>query len=108
MNINEKYRKDFIRSICANPFDISERLIYADWLEEQGELEQSEFIRRLDKISKKFPPSAFLERDKQVIEILKSKYGAFTYCLGTTKDGHPKHPLYIKSETKPDKIFKLV
>jgi len=27
------------------------------------------------------------------------------YCLGRTKDGHPKHPLYIASKTKPE-IYK--
>lgn len=23
------------------------------------------------------------------------------YCLGTTKDGHPRHPLYLRADTKP-------
>ena len=23
------------------------------------------------------------------------------YCLGTTKHGHPRHPLYVKAETQP-------
>lgn len=23
------------------------------------------------------------------------------YCLGTTKDGHPRHPLYVKGDTMP-------
>lgn len=22
-------------------------------------------------------------------------------CLGTTKDGHPRHPLYVRADTKP-------
>jgi len=37
--------KQFIRDICVNPFDDVPRLIYADWLEEQGRREQAEFIR---------------------------------------------------------------
>ncbi len=23
------------------------------------------------------------------------------HCLGLTKDGHPKHPLYVPADTKP-------
>lgn len=26
------------------------------------------------------------------------------YCLGTTKEGHPKHPLYVKGSTKPQRF----
>lgn len=26
-------------------------------------------------------------------------------CLGTTKDGHPKHPLYLAADTKPELFF---
>lgn len=37
--------KQAIREICENPFDDAPRLIYADWLNEQGRNERSEFIR---------------------------------------------------------------
>jgi uncharacterized protein (TIGR02996 family) len=33
------------QNICAEPFDDAPRLIYADWLDEQGEAERAEFIR---------------------------------------------------------------
>ena len=36
---------DFIRAINADPDDDSPRLIFADWLDEQGECERAEFIR---------------------------------------------------------------
>lgn len=41
-------------------------------------------------------------RDKQVI----ARYGHDDRisCLGLTKDGHPKHPLYLKADTKPWKF----
>lgn len=44
-----------------------------------------------------------LDRDKQVIEILRNtavnpirRVG----CFGTTKAGHPKHPLYLRKDTE--------
>jgi uncharacterized protein (TIGR02996 family) len=35
----------FLRAICENPDDDTVRLVYADWLDEHGELERAEFIR---------------------------------------------------------------
>jgi hypothetical protein len=34
----------------------------------------------------------------QIITSLRSR---FLYCLGKTKDGHPRHPLYVKGDTEP-------
>jgi hypothetical protein len=31
------------------------------------------------------------------LTITAKGYGVPLYCLGTTKDGHPRHPLYVKS-----------
>jgi uncharacterized protein (TIGR02996 family) len=42
--------KAFVRDIAENPGDDTPRLIYADWLEENGEPERAEFIRT------KYPP----------------------------------------------------
>lgn len=36
---------DFMNAIIAEPDEDSPRLIYADWLEEQGQAERSEFVR---------------------------------------------------------------
>ena len=35
----------FLRAICENPDDDAPRLIYADWLDENGDSERAEFIR---------------------------------------------------------------
>src|SRR5262249_8069317 len=35
----------FLRDICERPDDDAPRLIYADWLEENGHAERAEFIR---------------------------------------------------------------
>jgi len=40
----------------------------------------------------------YLNRDQEVIELLES---FDLYHLGMTKDGKPRHPLYIKADTKP-------
>ena len=38
-----------------------------------------------------------LGRDQAVLDLL---HGFDLYCMGTTKAGHPKHPLYLRSDTK--------
>jgi uncharacterized protein (TIGR02996 family) len=35
----------FLQAICAKPEDDTPRLVYADWLEEQGDTDRAEFIR---------------------------------------------------------------
>jgi len=41
----------------------------------------------------------FRNQDKEVMALL-SKVSSL-YCLGKTKKGNPKHPLYVSGETKP-------
>ena len=40
----------------------------------------------------------YLNRDKQVCELLDDYP---LHCLGTTKGGQPRHPLYIKADQRP-------
>lgn len=44
----------FLRTICAHPVDDGPRLVYADWLEEQGRCKESEHIRNV--LADKFKP----------------------------------------------------
>ena len=39
---------------------------------------------------------AFLDRDKQVLQFLAQCQRI--YCLGITRDGHPRHPLYTRRD----------
>jgi hypothetical protein len=39
----------------------------------------------------------FLSRDRQVMSLLTGRNDV--YCLGMTKDGQPRHPLYVKGVT---------
>lgn len=38
-------------------------------------------------------------RGKEVVELIQGT-GAMTYCLGLTNAGAPKHPLYLRADTK--------
>jgi len=40
------------------------------------------------------------DRAEHVMRMLRGA-GVALHCLGTTKEGHPKHPLYLASSTKP-------
>lgn len=45
-------------------------------------------------------PGAINGRGAIVAKLLRA-LGRDLICLGLTKDGHPKHPLYLKADTKP-------
>ena len=42
-----------------------------------------------------------LQRDKKVMQLLS---GIDLHCLGNTKQGYPRHPLYVSADTKPQKL----
>ena len=42
------------------------------------------------------------QRERAVCEII----GRPIHCLGKTKDGRPKHPLYLRADSKPELFWK--
>lgn len=42
---------------------------------------------------------AHMDRAASVLRLLREA-GVNPYCLGVTKDGHPKHPLYLRSDVE--------
>lgn len=41
-------------------------------------------------------------RDKQALEMFSEHFAAVPiYCLGKTKNGNPRHPLYVRADAKP-------
>lgn len=45
-------------------------------------------------------------RDRRVAALLHNN-GVQPWCLGTTKDGQPKHPLYVPGDTQPVEYSRL-
>ena len=43
---------------------------------------------------------ALYDRGEQVVKGLQAR-GLELHCLGLTKDGHPRHPLYVAGNTEP-------
>lgn len=43
---------------------------------------------------------AYRDRERHVIQLLEAHE---VYCLGQTKAGHPKHPLYIRADQQPER-----
>jgi uncharacterized protein (TIGR02996 family) len=69
---DEQTRAAFLQSILANPSDDAVRLIFANWLEEQGEGDRGEFIRVQCELAK--PPPGGTEWKKLINrELLKRR-----------------------------------
>lgn len=64
----------FWQDIIANPDDDAPRLIYADWLEEQGQLHRAEFIRTQCHLAAVLPNDPnycdLLEREEELSRII--------------------------------------
>ncbi len=42
-------------------------------------------------------------RDRRVLQLM-TEAGCRVFCLGTTKAGHPRHPLYVARRTLPNRF----
>lgn len=56
---------DFLAAIIANPDDDAPRLIFADWLAENGQDDRAEFIRVQCKLARTLARAAELRRERR-------------------------------------------
>lgn len=47
------------------------------------------------------PPSRFINMNREEVLQMLKPYRKKCHVLGFTKDGHPRHPLYVKKITSP-------
>lgn len=102
MNVHPGFWQDII----AHPYDDAPRLIYADWLEDQGELEQAEYIRVQCQLaaSSVADPEYFelLQRNRELalgirpMELPEHHYldyhpGIGNFSVAVTQRGFPAH-----------------
>jgi uncharacterized protein (TIGR02996 family) len=93
-----------VRAICAQPFDDLCRLRYADWLQERGESERSQFIRVQVELEKCRPDcgpgricryigeSTCVDLRKSEYEMLNAHGHTFINELPGWKAFHSRHP----------------
>jgi uncharacterized protein (TIGR02996 family) len=65
----------FLREICEHPDDEAPRLIYADWLEENGQPERAEFIRAQVEVARYAPNDPRRGALRPRIEELSASHG---------------------------------
>jgi uncharacterized protein (TIGR02996 family) len=75
----------FLRAVIDAPDDDVPRLVYADWLDEQGEHERAEWIRVQDELSRHHPdyaPPALAEREAHLHHAARRQMLAPFLALG--------------------------
>jgi uncharacterized protein (TIGR02996 family) len=75
----------FMRAVIEAPADDVPRLVYADWLDEQGEHDRAEWIRVQDELSRHLPiyaPPALVEREARLHHAARRQMLAPFLALG--------------------------
>jgi uncharacterized protein (TIGR02996 family) len=70
-------REALVAAIAANPDDDTPRLIFADWLQENGEDDRAEFIRlqcELAHVNVKSAPANGADKFKRVVELVTTRW----------------------------------
>jgi uncharacterized protein (TIGR02996 family) len=83
-----KHEPGFLRAICDDPDDDTPRLIYADWLEEQGDA-RGEFIRVQCELARSHMPTPrhlqLLEREKELLARYRQEWDVPLQRLSTNR-----------------------
>jgi uncharacterized protein (TIGR02996 family) len=103
--------KALLAAIWDDPYDDTVRLVYADWLDENGQPERAEFIRvqielaRLDEWAD--PPPALLQRQQELWKKWRIRWRAHLPKKQRSCDFHRGFPLFVLS-SPPIPIRKLL
>src|SRR3954468_10687525 len=73
-------REALLAGVCANPDDDTPRLVFADWLQENGEEERAEFIR-VQVASEQLPLSnrarqPYFVRERELLDLHEDQWRA--------------------------------
>lgn len=112
-------REDFINAIAENPDDLPSRLMYADWLEERGEIDEA--LRQRDWIPAKQELMSLMELEESPQPDDNDEWGdydssmsfsAFVELLTTHRDEDyimfgNKESLMDSYHRNPERIWKL-
>jgi uncharacterized protein (TIGR02996 family) len=72
----------FLRTILADPDDDAPRLIYADWLDEQGDADRAEFIRLQIQFARMVPNDAdYPEVESRIVDLCRAHHVEWTEQL---------------------------
>ena len=74
--------EDFLQAVLAHPDEEAPRLIYADWLEEQGEADRAEFIRLQCELPRiPYDEARRVQVVRRLIELKRQHYDTWLHRL---------------------------
>ncbi len=94
----------FLAAIIAEPHEDVHRLVYADWLEEQGEADRAEFIRVQCELEAKRPRNPFVPEEMGRLEYLSKRERELIILLMKTEN----IPFAINDSYSGDGIYVTV
>jgi uncharacterized protein (TIGR02996 family) len=81
--------KAFADAINANPQDNAIHLVYADWLEEQGQTERAEYLRIASELKNELDQQTREKFRQRLTEIFQQNPSLFRFSLLTQYSAHP-------------------
>ncbi|MBA4189259.1 MAG: hypothetical protein C0467_14780 [Planctomycetaceae bacterium] len=89
-------REALLRAVCDNPDEDTPRLVFSDWLQENGEEERAEFIRLQCQTANLPVASSARQHRENIINSLLHIHGQTWYCELPTGDGYRWGETFIR------------